>query len=214
MDPRERYEKERQDGKQNRQQNVLEAAARIFAVKGIEKTTMQDVAREASVGIATLFRYFPKKEKLIVAVATMLLGPMLERFQSVAALPHSSLKRLDALLDTFIRNDDDINIKVLADFENYSSHSPEPLEDMQAYNELHRDISRAYSRIIQDGMRDGSIRTDLDVRDVLTTVMNTFGLFSKNLSLQQNIPLLESDLESDKQLAILKRILLDYVQAR
>ncbi|MEC0231704.1 TetR/AcrR family transcriptional regulator [Paenibacillus alba] len=213
MDPKKRYEKERLDGKQQRLLIILEAAERVLTLKGIEKTTMQDIANDANIGVATLFRYFPKKEKLIVALATKLLEPMLERFQSVAELPLSCLEKLEKLFDFFIEDHNNLSVKFMVDFESYASHSSEPLEDILTFNSLNRQISREYSRIIQNGIEDGSIRSDISVKDTLTTVINTFGLFSKKLSLQKNILLLESDLETDYQLAILKKILLDYLKA-
>lgn len=62
MNPKTRYEKERSDGKQQRLITILESAERVLSQKGIEKSTMQDVASEANIGIATLFRYFPRKK--------------------------------------------------------------------------------------------------------------------------------------------------------
>ncbi|MBP1990531.1 TetR/AcrR family transcriptional regulator [Paenibacillus eucommiae] len=213
MDPKTRYEKERSDGKQLRLLTILEAAERVFTLKGIEKSTMQDVASEANIGIATLFRYFPKKEKLIVAIASQLLEPMLHRFQCVAELPLTCLEKLEKLFDFFIEDHTNPSIKFMVDFESYTSHSMDPLEDISIFNTLNRKISNEYSKIIQNGIEDGSIRSDLPIRETLTTIVNTFGLFSKKLSLQKNILLLESDLESDHQLAILKKILIDYLKA-
>ncbi|WP_409343590.1 TetR/AcrR family transcriptional regulator [Paenibacillus sp. MBLB4367] len=216
MDPKARYEKERADGKQQRLSLILASAERVFVQKGIEKTTMQDIAKDANIGVATVFRYFPKKEKLIVAVATGMLEPMLDGFQTIADMPLSCLDKLDRLFDFFISRLEDHhggNTKFMEDFDSYAAHSLEPLEDMADFNALNRKISREYARIIQDGMQDGSLRSDLPVNEILTTLVNTFGLFARKLSLQKNILLLESDLEPERQLAILKKILLDYVKA-
>ncbi|GGD72220.1 TetR/AcrR family transcriptional regulator [Paenibacillus nasutitermitis] len=212
MDPKTRYEKERSDGKQQRLLVILDAAELIFTDKGIEKTTMQDIAGEANIGIATLFRYFPKKEKLIVAVAAKLLEPMLHHFQYVADLPLTCLEKLEQLFDFFIDDHLNSSIKFMVDFESYASHSKEPLEDIAHFNSLNRKISQQYSKIIRNGMEDGSIRSDIPVMETLTTVINTFGLFSKKLSLQKNILLLESDLDAGLQLSILKKTLLDYLR--
>lgn len=212
MDPKTRYEKERLDGKQQRLSLILEAAERVFNQKGIENTTMQDIATDANIGIATLFRYFPKKEKLIVAVATRLLEPMLERFEYVAGLPVPCLDKLEALFDFFIEDHYKLSTTFMVDFESYAAHFPEPLEDIHHFNALTRRISQVYSRIIQNGIEDGSVRSDLEVRDTLTTLINTFGIFSKKLSLQKNIPMLEADLTTELQLDILKRVFLDYLK--
>ncbi|WP_339292166.1 helix-turn-helix domain-containing protein [Paenibacillus sp. FSL W8-0187] len=56
----------------------------VFTHKGIETATMQDVATEAKMGIATIFRFFPRKEKLVVAIATKKLETVLETFRSIA----------------------------------------------------------------------------------------------------------------------------------
>ena len=45
-----------------RTQLIIEAAERVFTHKGIEKATMQDVATEAAMGVATVFRFFPVKK--------------------------------------------------------------------------------------------------------------------------------------------------------
>lgn len=51
-----------------RYRRILAAAARHGAAKGIERVQMHDVAREAGVAIATLYRYFPSKTHLFTAL--------------------------------------------------------------------------------------------------------------------------------------------------
>ncbi|MFE0557503.1 TetR/AcrR family transcriptional regulator [Paenibacillus sp. NPDC058910] len=63
---------------------VVKVAECVFTHKGIETATMQDVATEAKMGIATIFRFFPRKEKLVVAIATKKLETVLETFRSIA----------------------------------------------------------------------------------------------------------------------------------
>jgi AcrR family transcriptional regulator len=53
------------------EQRLLEATLVCLARHGIAKTTLDDVAREAGVSRATLYRYFPGKQALLTAaVAT------------------------------------------------------------------------------------------------------------------------------------------------
>jgi AcrR family transcriptional regulator len=56
----------RADATRNRDQ-VLAAATRVFASAGAEPS-MRAIAREAGVGIATLYRHYPTKESLVDAV--------------------------------------------------------------------------------------------------------------------------------------------------
>jgi AcrR family transcriptional regulator len=52
----------------SRREDLLAAAATCFVNAGLRKTTMEDVAREAGAGKATLYRYFANKDALIDAL--------------------------------------------------------------------------------------------------------------------------------------------------
>src|SRR5580693_3408386 len=57
----------RADATRNRSQ-LLEAATRVFVSAGGTAPSMRAIAREAGVGIATLYRHFPTRESLVDAV--------------------------------------------------------------------------------------------------------------------------------------------------
>lgn len=48
--------------------SILAAAERLFAERGTEKTTMDDIAREAEYSKATLYVYFQSKEEIVNAI--------------------------------------------------------------------------------------------------------------------------------------------------
>lgn len=56
----------RELNKSTRYQHIVSAAQRLFLKLGLDSVQMQDVANEAEVGIATVFRYFPKKINLLL----------------------------------------------------------------------------------------------------------------------------------------------------
>jgi AcrR family transcriptional regulator len=58
----------RQKSVKSKQQEILEAAQKRFAVYGIEKTTMQDIADDLNMVKGSLYYYFPDKENLYKAV--------------------------------------------------------------------------------------------------------------------------------------------------
>lgn len=53
---------------QERVQRILRAAGRQGAINGLERVQMHEIAKEAGVAIATLYRYFPSKMHLFTAV--------------------------------------------------------------------------------------------------------------------------------------------------
>lgn len=48
---------------------ILEAAAAIFAEKGFAETRMEEIAASADVALGTVYNYFPNKDSLLLAVA-------------------------------------------------------------------------------------------------------------------------------------------------
>ncbi|MEA2660299.1 MAG: hypothetical protein QOF64_3164, partial [Candidatus Binatota bacterium] len=77
----------RADAARNRER-ILVAARRVFSERGLE-ASVAEVAREAGVGKATVFRSYPTKEHLIAAIAN-------DRLRWVEDLVTQALEQPDA----------------------------------------------------------------------------------------------------------------------
>ncbi|WP_343235050.1 TetR family transcriptional regulator [Streptomyces sp. SID10853] len=55
-------------GQQARRLRLLEAAAHLASLHGLDRVQMHEVAKQAGVAIGTLYRYFPSKTHLFVGV--------------------------------------------------------------------------------------------------------------------------------------------------
>jgi len=73
-----------------RREAVLEAAMHLFARGGMHATTTLAVARAAGISQAYLFRLFPTKDDLVVAVAARCHERILSAFQAVTARAKAS----------------------------------------------------------------------------------------------------------------------------
>ena len=69
---------------QERQKQILDAAARIFAEKGFAGTTIRDVARAAGVSEGSIYLYFKNKQDLLVHLPRQFMQPPLEAFQQAS----------------------------------------------------------------------------------------------------------------------------------
>jgi AcrR family transcriptional regulator len=49
-----------------RQQAIIDAAERVFAVKPFNKVSIRDIAREAGISHAAIYRYFPDQRSLFI----------------------------------------------------------------------------------------------------------------------------------------------------
>lgn len=51
-----------------RRQQILDAAAALFSEHGFARTSMSDVVRESGLSMGAVYRYFPSKADLVIAV--------------------------------------------------------------------------------------------------------------------------------------------------
>ncbi len=76
------------------------AAERVFADKGPELATMEDVAQAADVGKGTLYLYFDSKDALFLEIANRTLRELVEATDQCEAGARSGRDRLNRLLGT------------------------------------------------------------------------------------------------------------------
>ncbi|OXM84506.1 TetR family transcriptional regulator [Paenibacillus rigui] len=203
----------REKKKNARYKSIVQKAELLFLDKGLDNVQMQDVADAEGIGIATLFRYFPKKDKLIVAVAVANLEKNIEMFRELASSSHTAYERLEHVLDYLTRDDQLQNgVKFREAFESYASFAKSPLEDIQDYIDTQKEIAQIFMSIIDAGQIDGSIRTDIPVKETLITIINAYGTFGNNIALKSPISYLEEDIAPIHQKRILKEMLLSYIR--
>lgn len=82
---------------------LVEVARELFAHKGIEATTMNDIALASGKGRRTLYTYFRSKEDVYYAVIECELERLSEKMDSVAAMQADPTEKLFRLVYTHLR---------------------------------------------------------------------------------------------------------------
>lgn len=62
--------------KQSKQQDIFEAAIKVFTDKGLDLASMEGIAKQANVSKRTLYKYYPNKDALFQEI----IGSLLQRF--------------------------------------------------------------------------------------------------------------------------------------
>ena len=68
-------------------QRILDAALMLFAAKGYEATTMRDIAAAAECSLGLTYRYFVRKEELVLALYQRLATQFAETFRKLPPAP-------------------------------------------------------------------------------------------------------------------------------
>ncbi len=84
-----------------RRQRILAAASSLFLSRPFQAVQMDDVARAAAMGKATLYRYYPSKEALFLAIADEALEQLHDSMAAKAAEP-DPVARLRGMLATLV----------------------------------------------------------------------------------------------------------------
>jgi AcrR family transcriptional regulator len=77
----------RERQKAARRAAMLQAAARLFAQKSYARTTFEEIAAAAGFGVATVYKYFPSKERIVIALLQPDWDRMAVRAQRVIRQP-------------------------------------------------------------------------------------------------------------------------------
>jgi len=80
----------------NRRQQLLDAAARLFRERGYHVTSMRDIAREVGMLSGSIYYHFPSKEEMLLAVYEEGLRHIAERVDRAVAEPLPAWERLEA----------------------------------------------------------------------------------------------------------------------
>jgi TetR/AcrR family transcriptional regulator, cholesterol catabolism regulator len=73
------------EGRPPRREVILDCAARLFAERGYDGTSLGDLAQAASIAKATLFHYFSTKEAILFELYNHAVGTGLDKVRSVEA---------------------------------------------------------------------------------------------------------------------------------
>lgn len=102
----------REQQKQQRRQNIIQIAKDLFLEQGVQNIQMQDVADAAGVGIATIFRYFPKKEYLVIAASNTITNEMATDIGRIVEQTVPALIKIEQILDYYISGTKDPQLRL------------------------------------------------------------------------------------------------------
>lgn len=141
---------------------TIDVTVALVAEKGLRAVTMSEIAERTGIGRATLYKYFPDVETILVAWHERQINGHLQQLEEIRdKAAHGAANRLKAVLEAYAR---------LAD----RSHGH---HDADLVGLLHRDPSVAHGRLqvrgmirdlLIEGAASGELRDDVDPDDLAT----------------------------------------------
>jgi TetR/AcrR family transcriptional regulator, cholesterol catabolism regulator len=85
-----------------KQREVVATAARLFAERGYQATSMQDLAEATGLAAGGLYHYIGSKQRLLIRICDELLEPLLEEARAIVATDAPATDHLRELLRTWL----------------------------------------------------------------------------------------------------------------
>lgn len=142
--------------KRNVRDSTLDATADLVTRKGLAGVTMSEIAQETGIGRATLYKYFPDVEAVLLAWHERQVHRHLASFKAIASGEGSPLPRLRNVLDAYAQMAHDHEGGELANALHRGGHMVHAREHLTAF----------LSAIITEAAGAGEIRVDMPPREL------------------------------------------------
>lgn len=153
----------RQEEKERRRADLIDAAEAVAAEVGIDAMTMDEVARKARLSRALLYVYFQDKSDLLFAMCERGLESLCARFTAAAGEATLGREQIGAIGRAFVdfSRQEPVHYEALAKFAMHSPQAGVADSNEQACLFGGDRVHAVMVECIERGVRDGSIRADV-----------------------------------------------------
>ena len=157
-------------GPSNRKEEILVVAAELFARKGFEATSTREIGDAAGILSGSLYHHFKSKEEMLHELLKRFvdkLVPLYEKVVSAEGSAADTLKRL-VMAGLMVSVENSKELTVIMHERKFINRNPE----FSYVNDVMQDVERIWFGVLQEGVRSGDFRDDLDLNLVLRIIMD------------------------------------------
>jgi len=154
--------------KEQRREDILDAAQRVFFEKGLAPATMDDIAETAELSKGTLYLYYKSKEDLYLTVMMRGMQLLYDAFNEVANSSYSPANMLGRLSEAYVSyfNDHRDYFRMMHFLQNPQFHKQVSDDVKQSCSILNQRIWSLVNGILQRCIDEGVMRKDLNPTEV------------------------------------------------
>lgn len=154
----------------SRADEILAQAASCFAHQGFHGVSMRDLAKANDCSVATLYNHFPNKEALLLAIGQRLFTVVIADLRVGVNAPTDGLTRLAHMVQVTVAD----CFRYRAEFLSFTHDRRHVRTTPELYPlvEAQNTCIGLWRRVLTEGMRDGSIRNDVDADAAIRVLLS------------------------------------------
>ncbi|HJC34284.1 TetR/AcrR family transcriptional regulator [Mediterraneibacter glycyrrhizinilyticus] len=171
---------------QQREQKILEAAMALFCEKGLEETSIDEIAGRAGVGSATIYRYYETKAQLAIQSGVEYWKKIAQQYLNLTEIKGYSdmtgLKQLECIMDALVMIFEKERgfLKYLQEFEVFVRRYEIDMERLAAYEESIMSLKPRVTDALEKGLQDGTLSFEWSPNEVCYSLAHTaFGVMKR-----------------------------------
>jgi AcrR family transcriptional regulator len=179
----------------DKQQNILQVAEKLFAEKGFDGTSIRDIAKEANVNIAMISYYFGSKEKMLEALVLSRMADLKILLTNLAKETTSPLEKIEKLIELYVSRI--CNNRGIYKIMYFELNTQQRLKSMEVFSEIKKSNLEQIAKIITEGQEKGMFSKKVNTTLIPTTIVGTFFHFNLNDTFYTELLGLKTDNELD-----------------
>lgn len=165
---------------EKRRKQIVKCAVRVFARSNYRKTRVADIAAEAGISEAMIYKHFPSKKSIFIEILHDMSERMIARLREEGNKEEDALEGIRNMAKTFYKLIVSHSDEVKVQFQAISEIDDEEIADR--LHQDHEDYMRFIRTVIERGVRQGTVRKDLDV-DTMILLLDGVGIFIELMKL-------------------------------
>jgi TetR/AcrR family transcriptional regulator len=174
--------------KEQRREEIIAAAQKVFFEKGLQSSTMDDIAEAAELSKGTLYLYYKSKEDLYLAVMICgmeILAGMFEKVINSGEAVIGRMMKLGEAYEDFFRTHRNF-FRMFRFFENPLFHTQVTEEMNQLCQTSNQKIWASVIGLIEQGIKQGLIRSDLTAAETGVILWSNSNALMYRLDVQED----------------------------
>lgn len=151
----------RTEDKQQRRDDILDAAERMIARHGLTNVTFGHVARKSRLSRSLIYVYFPTWEDLVYAICERGLKALQKRLEQAAQGNELGIDRILAMARAYktFSEEEALYFKVISELEAKGSDPATMGKAEESTTECARQVLGLVAETVRHGIKDGSVRS-------------------------------------------------------